>query len=106
MAGQRDRHLGEGSERAKVDSGRVTLLATGAAGFVGSQVVRQLVASGTDVAAMVRPGSARPRLHGLEGKVQLLEADVADAEAIATLLAEYPPGRCITQAWVGDPGQY
>src|SRR5258708_2813658 len=106
MAGHRDRHLGEGSERAQVDCGRVTVLVTGAAGFVGSQVVRQLVASGIDVAAMVRPGSARPRLRGLEGKVQLLEADVADTEAIATWLAKYRPDSCIHAAWYAEPGKY
>ncbi len=84
----------------------MTVLVTGAAGFVGSQVVRQLVASGIDVAAMVRPGSARPRLRGLEGKVQLLEADVADTEAIATWLAKYRPDSCIHAAWYAEPGKY
>jgi nucleoside-diphosphate-sugar epimerase len=84
----------------------VTVLVTGATGFVGSQVVRQLVDSGADVAALVRPGHARPRLRGLEGKVQLLEADLADTGAIATLLAGCRPDSCIHAAWYAEPGKY
>ena len=89
-----------------VSEGAVTVLVTGAAGFVGSQVVRQLVASGSNVAALVRPGSPRPRLRGLESKVQLVEADLADTEVIATQLAGCRPDRCIHAAWYAEPGKY
>lgn len=84
----------------------MTVLVTGAAGFVGSQVVRQLVASNTDVAAVVRPGRPRPRLRGLEDKVRLVEADMADRETIATQLASLQPNRCIHAAWYAEPGKY
>lgn len=84
----------------------MTVLVTGAAGFVGSQVVRQLVASGSDVAALVRPDSPRQRLRGLEGKVQFLEADLADTEAIAAQLASMRPIRCIHAGWYAEPGKY
>jgi nucleoside-diphosphate-sugar epimerase len=84
----------------------VTVLVTGAAGFVGSQVVRRLVASNTDVAALVRPGSPRPRLSGIEARIRVLEADLADTEAVAAQLAACRPDACIHAAWYAEPGKY
>jgi nucleoside-diphosphate-sugar epimerase len=84
----------------------VTVLVTGAAGFVGSAVVRQLVGSGAEVAALVRPGSPRPRLADLEDKVRMIEADLVDTEAIAAQLAAARPAACIHAAWYAEPGQY
>ena len=72
----------------------MTVLVTEAAGFVGSSVVRQLLASNVEVAALVRPGHPRPRLDGLEKKIQMLEADTADTAATAKQLA-----RCAPEAW-------
>lgn len=84
----------------------MTVLVTGATGFVGSQVVRQLVASGEDVAVIVRPGSLRRRLEGVIDRVQVLEADLADSAAIARLLEACKPDACIHAAWFAEPGKY
>lgn len=50
---------------------------TGASGFVGSAVARQLLAEGLAVRALVRPGSNRSNLEGLD--LDLIEGDIRDA---------------------------
>jgi nucleoside-diphosphate-sugar epimerase len=58
-------------------------LVTGAAGFVGQAIVRRLLADGDDVRALTLPGDRRlPELRTL-GAIEIIEADVADAAAIA-----------------------
>jgi nucleoside-diphosphate-sugar epimerase len=60
---------------SRVRAGRRTLV-TGAAGFVGANLVRRLLADGEDVVALVRPSSDPWRLAGLG--VELVESDVRD----------------------------
>jgi len=84
----------------------VTVLVTGATGFVGSHVVRSLVASGTDVAILVRAGASRQRLDGVVERVQVLEGDLADGVAVERLLEGVRPEACIHAAWYAEPGKY
>jgi len=84
----------------------VTVLVTGATGFAGSHVVRKLVASGEDVAVIARPGSSRHRLDGVIDKIQILEGDLADSDAMRSLLASCRPVACIHLAWYAEPGKY
>ncbi len=58
---------------------------TGAAGFIGSAVVRTLVARGRKVRALIEPGGSRANLEGLD--VELAECDVTDEAAITRGLA-------------------
>lgn len=55
-------------------------LVTGAAGFVGSAVLRQLLAAGHDVRALVRPNSDRRNLIGL--RVEIVNGDVTDRQSL------------------------
>jgi dihydroflavonol-4-reductase len=55
-------------------------LVTGATGFVGAAVARALVAAGWQVRALVRSGSNRGNLRGLE--VEIAEGDLADAASL------------------------
>jgi len=54
----------------------MTTLVTGATGFVGSHVARQLVAAGESVRALARPGARRNALDGVA--VEWVEGDLRD----------------------------
>lgn len=60
-------------------------LVTGATGFVGSAVARALLARGHRVRALVRPGSDRRNLAGLD--LDLAEGDLSDEASLARAAA-------------------
>lgn len=55
-------------------------LVTGATGFVGSAVVRQLLAIGADVRVLARPGNDRSNLMGLD--VDIREGDLLNPDSL------------------------
>jgi len=55
-------------------------LVTGAAGFIGSAVVRGLLDRSRDVRALVEPGASARNLDGLD--VEIVEADIRDRDAV------------------------
>jgi dihydroflavonol-4-reductase len=57
---------------------------TGASGFVGSAVARQLLREGLAVRALVRRGSNRCNLQGLD--LNLVEGDIRDAELLQRVM--------------------
>ena len=60
--------------------GTAQTLVTGATGFVGSAVARKLSLEGTAVRALVRPGSPRFHLDGLD--LEFVEGDMRDAQSV------------------------
>ncbi len=58
----------------------MTTLVTGATGFIGSHVARQLVAAGSRVRVLVRPGSNLRALEGLS--VERVEGDLQDLASL------------------------
>jgi dihydroflavonol-4-reductase len=61
-------------------------LVTGAAGFVGSAVVRCLVDAGLEVRALVRPTSPRGNLA--DGRIEIVEGDVRDDASVNRAMAD------------------
>jgi len=61
------------------------VLVTGAAGFLGANLVRVLLQKGEEVRALVRPGSDRRGLDGLP--VELVEGDVRDVDSVRRAVA-------------------
>ncbi len=82
------------------------VLLTGAGGFIGSQVARQLVASGDQVVAMLRPGESTARLADVLGRLEVRTLDLADTAAVTALVAETRPEACVHPAWNAEPGKY
>ena len=65
--------------------GELTLV-TGGSGFLGSAVVRALIARGARVRALVRPTSPRDNLHGLDCEVVV--GDLTDRESLKGALKD------------------
>lgn len=78
---------------------------TGAAGFIGANLVRELVRRKAQVFALVRPGTARPRLTALENRIDILDADLEDALAVERVVVAARPDYAIHAAAPGGhPG--
>lgn len=63
---------------------------TGAAGFIGANLVRRLLVDGHRVEAVVRPGSDAWRLEGLED-LRVHEADLRDRDSVRGVVGESAP---------------
>jgi UDP-glucuronate decarboxylase len=80
------------------------VLVTGATGFVGRWVVRELVTRNCEVSALVRDGSDLTPLSGLP--VQLIRAELTDTDQLRVGVAESKPELCIHLAWYVEAGKY
>ena len=67
------------------------VLVTGAAGFVGANLARRLLADGHTVHVLLRPGSDPWRLEDIRQHLEAHEADLADEETIVSHCARLQP---------------
>lgn len=81
-------------------------LVTGAAGFIGSAVTRELLARGHDVCALVEPGAHTGRLEDVRSKLTFYEADLHDAPAVEAACAAAAADTCVHLAWYAVPADY
>ena len=82
----------------------MTVLVTGANGFLGSAVVRALLADGAAVRALVRSGSDRRNLDGLD--VEIAEGDLTDRDSLRRAAAGCRSVYHVAadyRLWVADP---
>ncbi|MFA6050273.1 MAG: SDR family NAD(P)-dependent oxidoreductase [Candidatus Paceibacterota bacterium] len=68
-----------------------TVLVTGAAGFVGSHLVKRLVQEGAKVHLILRSDSSKERLQEIIRSVVIHEADITDTEEMKKILADVRP---------------
>lgn len=78
---------------------------SGATGFIGSAVVRELLADGRSVRALVEPGADTKNLDGLEG-VERVAVDVCDLAGMSHALegcSAFYHLAAIYKVWMPDP---
>ncbi len=80
----------------------VPVLVTGAEGFIGSVVARQLAAQGAEVHAGVFDDVSRWRLQGIEHQLTLHRLDVRDASQVQRAVGRIAPRRVIHLAAAVD----
>jgi nucleoside-diphosphate-sugar epimerase len=80
------------------------ILMTGATGFVGAHLARNMVRDGHDVRALVLPGVSLSAVQDVRDRLTIVQGnltmpDAIDAEAFAV-------DACIHLAWFAEPGRY
>lgn len=80
------------------------VLVTGAAGFLGAHLTRQLVSEGHEVIALLRPADDRSRIVDLLPQLRVVEGDLSSLTALEGTLREARPEICVHLAWQGWKG--
>jgi nucleoside-diphosphate-sugar epimerase len=81
------------------------VLVTGAAGFIGANLVRELVRREARVFALLRPATVRSRLAALGDRIDILEADLEEPVAVERAVAAAQPDFVVHAAAPGGhPG--
>lgn len=82
------------------------VVVSGAAGFIGSHVVGELVDRGHSVDALVRPAGSHHRLDHFSQRVSVWPVDLSVAGDVEAVLATTQPDAVMHLAWIATPGSY
>jgi nucleoside-diphosphate-sugar epimerase len=82
------------------------VLVTGGTGFVGSALVRRLVAAGDEVLVLRRPEGDPWRLAAVAKAVHTCLADFGEPAAWREAVRAFAPQRVFHCAWYAEPGKY
>ncbi len=63
-------------------------MVTGAHGFIGSHLVEKLLAEGASVRALISPWGRLENLAGVEGRLELVRADISQSETLTGLFSD------------------
>jgi UDP-glucose 4-epimerase len=80
------------------------VLVTGAAGFVGAAVVRQLLADGRAVMVFVRDGTNKRRISALLPELEVLHGDLRNLSSAEEEVRVFAPDAIAHLAWEGVKG--
>lgn len=82
------------------------VLLTGAAGFIGSHVTRELLAGGNEVSIVIRPGDPLTRLADVRDRLTIIAGSLDDAAGLRAKVERSKPESCLHLAWYTEPGKY
>ncbi|MBN2446034.1 MAG: NAD(P)-dependent oxidoreductase [Phycisphaerae bacterium] len=77
------------------------ILLTGATGFLGAHLLRHLLSRGHTAAVLLRPHTDPWRIADQLPRVHRIDADLANAPAAESALADFAPETLIHLAWAG-----
>jgi len=83
----------------------VKILLTGASGFVGSYVLRQLLAQGVEVGALLRRPEEAWRIRDELARTRVLRAGLEEGDALAREVFAFAPTHVVHLAWSGVLGR-
>ena len=83
----------------------ISVLVTGATGFIGSHLTRQLVKEGAEVSIFIRPTSSLNKIKDSKGKINIYKVDITDLSLLRKLVKKVKPQKVFHLAAYTDAGR-